>query len=122
MISAEAKEAVLNDKLSDFEEEFMAIVDSWCHGDGRVYNECKQGIKDAQTLLSIARKQFLSEYYHNAEHYELAQTLESRYKARFKGYDENDYKIWAAQDAEVALVLAHKQIIANNALKKMKRA
>lgn len=41
----------------------------------------------------------------------MSSTLESRYKARFEGYDDEDYKVWAAQDAQVALALARKQLI-----------
>lgn len=67
--------------------------------------------KTAKELLAVARKIFLSEFYHDAEHYELSSTLESRYKARFEGYDDEDYKVWAAQDAQVALALARKQLI-----------
>lgn len=50
-------------ELTEFEEEFLAIVDSWCHGDGRVYKECnKQALKDARLLISIARKQLQPEF------------------------------------------------------------
>lgn len=50
-------------EMTEFEEEFLAIVDSWCHGDGRVYKDCnKQALKDAKLLISIARKQLQPEF------------------------------------------------------------
>ena len=46
-------------ELTEFEENFLAILYSWCKGDDRVYNECKDGaLKDAKKLLEIAYYEF----------------------------------------------------------------
>lgn len=107
------KEVERNGKgeLTEFEEKLDEIIFNATN----MHFFYRKGItiyakKVAIKLMDIARKQFLSEYYHNAEHYELSSTLESRYKARFEGYGDEDYKMWAAQDAQVALALARKQI------------
>lgn len=50
------------DELTEFEETFIALVDSWCGGDNRAYNNCnEQALRDAQRLITIARKQITRE-------------------------------------------------------------
>lgn len=42
-------------EYSDFVDEFLSIVDSWCYGDGRVYNTYnEQALKDAEKLFRMA--------------------------------------------------------------------
>ena len=68
--------------------------------------------KESKEILLIAYRQFLSERYHNAAHYNLAEILANRFKSSFSdsGCNEEDFKIFAAQDAEVAMVFCRKEI------------
>lgn len=48
-------------ELTEFEESFAAMVDSWCEGSGKVYDHINGMKDDAARLLSIARKQIEAE-------------------------------------------------------------
>ena len=96
-------------ELTEFEKELIGVCIDWAFTrEGTVNGFAKE---HSQKLMDVARKEFLSEFYHTLEHHDLSKVLESRYKARFEGFDDEDYRMWAAQDANVALGLARKQVL-----------
>lgn len=97
-------------ELTEFEKELIGVCIDWAFTrEGTVNGFAKEHSKK---LMDIARKEFLSERYHDADHEELALILASRYKSSFGecGYDMADFDMIAAQDAEVALALCKKKV------------